>query len=163
MTFTEAGHRGVGGGNQDVLALLFGRFHVVMVKTATAYQPPTGHTSRSEVSRRQGFSQLQRNSDSAVSGWSRYFTHTQQEKATLGAEDGADLCTVRDGVSLLGAEVAQDVRRLPLTRVVNPRTSYREKPYHIFRPVSESSDRGPCTHRQCTSKQQPPEIIPLYG
>lgn len=67
-------------------------------------------------------------------------SQTQQEKATPGAEDGADLCTVCDGVSLLGAEVTQDVRRLPLARVVNPWTPYGEKPYHIFRPVSGSSD-----------------------
>lgn len=67
-------------------------------------------------------------------------SHTQQEKATPGAEDGADLCTVCDGVSLLGAEVTQDVCRLPLTRVMNPWTPYGEKPYHIFRPVSDSSD-----------------------
>lgn len=76
MTFTEAGHRG---GNQDVLALLFGRFHVVVVKTTTAYRPPTGPTSRSEVSRRHESSQLQRDSDSAVSGWSCRFTHTAGE------------------------------------------------------------------------------------
>lgn len=100
------------------------------LKTATAYQPPAGHTSRSEVSKRHGFSRLQRNSDSAVSGWSRYFTHTHWEQRT-----GSDLRAVGDGVGLLGAEVAQDVCRLPLARVVNPRTPCREKPYHILRPV----------------------------
>lgn len=45
----------------------------------------------------------------------------------LRAEDGgSDLRTACDGVSLLGAEVTQDVRRLPLTRVVDPWTSCRQ-------------------------------------
>lgn len=108
-----------------------------MVKSATAYRPPAGHTSRSEadtdsLSFRELVIQL---FPAGVAA-----SHTQQEKTTPGAEDGADLCTVCDGVSLLGAEVTQDVCRLPLARVMNPWTPYGEKPHHIFRPVSESSD-----------------------
>lgn len=64
--------------------------------------------------------------DSAVSAL-RFHFRRRRSKKTLTADEGPDLCAVCDGVSLLCAEVRQDVCRVSLTGVVNSRAPCKEK------------------------------------
>lgn len=51
----------------------------------------------------------------------------ERRKRRMTLRDMADLCALCDGVSLLWAEVRQDVCRVPLTGVVNSWTSCIQK------------------------------------
>lgn len=125
------------GGNQDILALLLRRCHADLGSGSTTrrYQKSQGNVKDTRT-------------PSASEEKFRF-----SGSLLLRAEDGgSDLRAVCDGVGLLGAEVTQDVGRLPLTRVVDPWTSYRETEgaHQLWLLL---------TRRRCTSKQQPPQIV----